>query len=111
MGIQVPFAPYLLVVFFFFVVLFFLSDLYVINYLEERLRPIKLKKQTKQIFFLDGMVTECLIISLSVNILNTDNGSTCSPSEFNRHSLFIYGGHHVNISAISACSCEGDGEQ
>ena len=43
MGLQVPFAPYPLVVFF-----FLLSDLYVINYLEERLRPIKLKKQNKQ---------------------------------------------------------------
>ena len=39
MGLQVQFAPYLLVVFFF--------DLYVINYLKERLRPIKLKKQKK----------------------------------------------------------------
>ena len=40
MGLQVSFAPYLFDGFFFL-------DLYVVNYLKERLRPIKLKKQNK----------------------------------------------------------------
>ena len=67
MGLQVPFAPYLLLVFFF---LFFssssssfLSDLYLINYLVERPRPIKLKKQnkTKQYFRFPKEATPRLI--------------------------------------------------
>ena len=43
MGLQVPFASYLLVFFLFF----FPSDLHLTSYLDERLRSIKLKKQNK----------------------------------------------------------------
>ena len=44
MGLQVPFAPYLLVFFSFF---FFPLDLHLTSYLDERLRSIRLKKQNK----------------------------------------------------------------
>ena len=60
MGLHVPFAPYRLVFFFFFAL-----KQYLIIYLEESLRPIKLKK-TKQnkTYKKSGKVTIITIIKL-----------------------------------------------